>query len=197
MTLKIILSIISAIIVTIAYFPYFRDIVLLKTKPHSYTWFIWIITQCTAIAGMWVGGGNWGLLSTIFGTIMVAIVFLLSLKYGTKNITKEDTIILIAALIAVLVWWQLDQPVLSIIMVTLIDVIGYLPTFRKSYKEPWSETLVTWFMFVVSNIFAILSLSQYNLLTATYIFAITAANISLLLFCYVRRFYIPRPESLN
>jgi hypothetical protein len=59
----------------------------------------------------------------------------------------------------------LDKPILSITMVTAIDVLGYIPTFRKSYIEPWSETQIIWFLFTISNILAILSLSQYNLLT--------------------------------
>jgi hypothetical protein len=193
MNLKIILSIVSAIIMLIAYLPYFRDIILHKTKPHSYTWLIWILTQGTALAGMWYGGGNWGLLSMFTGTILVCVVFAFSFKYGTKNITREDTIILIAALCAILVWWQLDKPILSIIMVTAIDVLGYIPTFRKSYIEPWSETLITWFLFTVSNILAILSLSRYNLLTTTYLVAITVANIALFLLCYFRRFKVLKP----
>ena len=163
-----------------------------KTKPHSYTWLIWIITLGTALTGMWYGGGNWGLLSMLTGTILVCIVFILSFKYGTKNITREDTIILIAALCAILVWWQLDKPILSIIMVTAIDVLGYIPTFRKSYIEPWSETMTTWFLFTVSNILAILSLSQYNLLTMTYLTASMVANIALFLLCYFRRFKVSR-----
>ena len=192
-----ILSVLSGVVVFLAYFPYIKDIILKKTKPHAYSWLIWIITQCTAIAGMWFGGANWGLVSLVVGTVLVTVVFLLSLKFGTKNITKEDTIIFIAALCAILVWWQLDQPVLSIIMVTIIDVIGYLPTFRKSYHEPWSETLTTWFMFTVANILTLLSLSQYNLMTSTYTVFISIANLSFFIFCYVRRFYVLQPEKLN
>jgi hypothetical protein len=192
MDIKILLSVISALVMIFAYFPYLRDVILLKTKPHSYTWLIWIITQGTALAGMWVGGGRWGLLSLLVGTILVGVVFLFSLKYGTKNITKEDTIILIFAICAILVWWQLDKPLLSIIMVTLIDILGYVPTFRKSYFEPQSETLSAWFWFIVSNIFAILALSQYNLMTAMYISAITLANISLFSFCLIRRKFVSK-----
>ena len=51
-----------------------------------------------------------GGLELVIGTIFVFIVFLFSLKYGTKNITKSDTAVLITAFLAVLVWWQLHQP---------------------------------------------------------------------------------------
>jgi len=77
-------------------------------------------------------------------------------------------------------------------MVSVIDVIGYVPSFRKSYQEPWSETLISWILFSASNIFAILALKEYNLLTVTYLAAITSANIALFLICFFRRKFIPK-----
>jgi hypothetical protein len=194
MDTKIILTIIATIIGVAAFFPYLRDTFSLKTKPHAYTWLIWAITQGTAVFGIWYGGGGWGALNLTVGTLFVIAVFLFSLKYGTKNITKSDTAILIAALSAIVVWWQLDKPLISVIMVSVIDVIGYVPSFRKSYQEPWSETLISWILFSVSNIFAILALKEYNLLTVTYLAAITSVNIALFLFCFFRRQFVLKPN---
>lgn len=193
MDIKIILTIIATLIGIVAFFPYLKDTFSLKTKPHAYTWLIWAITQGTAVFGIWYGGGGWGALNLTVGTIFVIIVFLFSLKFGTKNITRSDTAILVAALLAIVVWWQLKQPLISILMVSAIDVIGYVPSFRKSYQEPWSETLISWILFSVSNIFAILALKEYNLLTVTYLAAITSANIALFLLCFFRRRFVPKP----
>ena len=194
MDLKIIFTVIATIIGTVAFLPYLRDTLSLKTKPHIYTWLIWAITQGTAVVGIWYGGGGWGALNLTVGVLLVLIVLFFSLKYGTKNITKSDTIILIAALAAILVWWQLDQPILAVVMVSVIDVLGYIPSFRKSYAEPWSETMIAWVGFSVSNTFAILALSEYNFLTMTYLIAITLANIVLTLFCVYRRRFVPKPK---
>lgn len=193
MDTKIILTIIATIIGVAAFFPYLRDIFSLKTTPHAYTWLIWAITQGTAVFGIWYGGGGWGALNLTVGTLFVIAVFLFSLKYGTKNITKSDTAILIVALSAIVVWWQLDKPLISVIMVSAIDVIGYVPSFRKSYQEPWSETLISWILFSVSSIFAISALKEYNLLTVTYLVATTSAHIALFLLCFFRRQIIPKP----
>lgn len=192
MDTKIILSIIATVIGVAAFLPYLRDTFSLKTKPHVYTWLIWAITQGTAVFGIWYGGGGWGALNLTVGTLFVVAVSLFSLKYGTKNITKSDTAILLAALSAIIVWWQLGEPLISVMMVSAIDVIGYIPSFRKSYQEPWSETLISWILFSVSNIFAILALKEYNLLTVTYLAAITTANIALFFVCFFRRQFIPK-----
>ncbi len=193
MELKIAFTILATAFEIAAFYPYLRDILLLKTKPHAYTWLVWAITQGTAVLGIWRGGGGWGALNLTVGLFFVGVVFLFSLKFGTKNITKSDTIILIAALFAILVWWQLDKPLISIIMVAVIDVIGYAPSFRKSFQDPWSETLSSWFAFSLSGLFALLALHQYNALTTTYLIAISVANASLFLFCFFRRRFVPEP----
>jgi len=128
------------------------------------------------------------------GTLLVAGVFFFSLRYGTKNITRSDTIILITAFLAIIVWWQLHQPLLAVLMVSVIDLLGYIPSFRKSYKEPWSETLISWAAFVASDIFALLALSKYNLLTMTYIISIIIANFGLFIFCLFRRSFVSKPK---
>jgi len=194
MDVKIILTVIATAIGVVAFFPYLRDTFSLKTKPHAYTWLIWAITQGTAVFGIWYGGGGWGALNLTIGTLFVIVVFLFSIKYGTKNITKSDTAILVAALSAIIIWWRLDQPLISVIMVSMIDVIGYIPSFRKSYQEPWSETLISWILFSASNTFAILALEEYNLLTVTYLAAITSANIALFFLCFFRRKFFPKPN---
>ena len=190
---KIIFIIVSLIIGILGSFVYLKDIISLKTKPHIYTWVIWVMTQGTAVTGIWYGGGSWGALNLTIGVFINACVALFSLKYGTKNITLSDTIIFIAALGAILVWWQLDKPVLSIFMVAAIDVVGYIPSYRKSYLEPWSETLIAWAAFTIAHIFAIFALSEYNLLTMSYLVSIIFANILLFLICYIRRFSVPKP----
>jgi hypothetical protein len=110
MGMKIFFTVIATVVGTAAFFPYLKDIFLRKTKPHTYTWLIWTMTQGTAVVGIWYGGGGWGGLNLTAGTFLVAGVFFFSLRYGTKNITRSDTIILIVALLAIVAWWQLHQP---------------------------------------------------------------------------------------
>jgi hypothetical protein len=190
--MKIIFTIIATTLGLIGFLPYLRDILKLKTKPHIYTWLIWSITQTTAVIGIIKGGGSWGGLNLIVGTIFVIAISIFSIKYGSKNITKRDTIILILAILSIIVWWQLKQPILSIIMISIIDLVGYIPSIRKAYQDPWSETLSTWLLFSIGNIFAFMALYEYNLLTTTYLVSITLANIVMFLICIFRRRTIKR-----
>ncbi len=166
--IKLILAVIGVVLLVIGYIPYFRDVFQGKTKPHLYTWLIWFITQGTAAVASFYGGGKFGTISLIVGTILVFFITLLSFKYGTKNITKGDSIILILALLAIVFWWQLKNPVLAVIMISLIDGLGYIPTIRKTFIDPKSETVSFWILMVFVIILILLSNGEYNILTVLY-----------------------------
>lgn len=187
MDIKIIFAILSSIIGIIAFVPYLKDVFSFKTKPHIYTWFIWIITQGTAVVGMIYGGADWGSLSLMMGLIFIFCIFLSSFKYGTKDIDISDTVILIFAFLAIIVWWQLEKPIFSILMVSVIDMFGFIPSIRKTYNDPWSETFSAWGLFAVSNLLAILAISEYNFLTVFYLLTIGVMNTLLFILILTRR----------
>lgn len=195
MDIKLIFFILSAVIGTAGFIPYIQDVLGRRTEPHIYTWLIWAITQGTAAALGVYGGGGLGAISLLIAALMNTTVFILAIKYGTKNITKFDTVILIGAFLAILVWWQLDQPLLAVIMITVIDFVGYIPTVRKAYEEPWTETVKSWLAYFVAMGFAILALKEYNWLTLFYSSMIVVSNLAMAILCIIRRRYVFHPEK--
>jgi hypothetical protein len=191
MDIKLLFSLAATGAIVIAFFFYIQDIFRGKTQPHIYTWLIWAITQGTAVAGLWYGGGGVGAWSLTLGTVLIFLVLLLCIKRGTKNITRSDTITLGAALCAIGIWVFLDVPLLAIGLVSAIDVSGYIPSIRKSFEEPWSENIPAWIWFIASGFLAIAALEKYDFLTLTYLVAINTANILLVVVCIVRRSKVP------
>ncbi|MEK9177215.1 MAG: hypothetical protein AAB923_02870 [Patescibacteria group bacterium] len=195
--LKLAFSIAAFVVVVVAYIPYVRDMFAGRTKPHAYTWLIWTVTLAIAAAGLWYGGGGYAAINLTAVTVFTGGIFLLSFRYGTKNVTQGDAVLLALALVAVIPWTILKDPTFSVIMVTVIDVAGYWPSIRKSYKEPWSEYLPTWYLFTLSALFLIFALDRYNLLTMIYIGATIAANLALIGTCIVRRRVIAKPALIK
>jgi hypothetical protein len=187
MTIKEVLALVSVIGVIIAYYPYFRDIFQGKTKPHIYTWLIWSITMGIGVLGIIRGGGLQGVYPLLIGLVLVSSVAILSLWYGTKNITKSDTISLIAALVAVVIWFYLKNPYVAVLVAGLIDAIGYYPTFRKTYFEPESETLSFWLLSVAVSSISLLANEEYNFLTTFYTGIMLTMNLFLTIFIIMRR----------
>jgi hypothetical protein len=190
--MKLFFAVAAALVVTIGYLPYFKDLFAKKTTPHIYTWFIWILTQGTAVTAIIYGGGKLGGLGLICGLFLMGAVFFLSFKYGTKNITFSDTVLLILALSAIVIWWLLDNPLLSVILVSLIDGLAFVPTFRKTYAEPYSETLSFWILMASSDALAMFANTEYNLLTMTYLSTLVAANLTVFIMMIIRRKQVTR-----
>ena len=60
----------------------------------------------------------------------------LALFRGEKNITKGDWLAFAGALLTIPIWYATEDPLWVVILATLIDVLAYYPTFRKSWIRP-------------------------------------------------------------
>jgi hypothetical protein len=184
---KLFFSSLASLLLIIGYLPYFRDIFKKKTRPHLFTWLIWTITQGTSAGLLMWGGGKWSSLGLVIGSFLVFSIFLLSFKYGTRDISLSDKIFLFLSLSALIVWWLLDSPLISVIMVSAIDGLAYFPTFRKTFKDPRSETIFFWIIMALVDILLLLANAQYNVLTLTYLSTLAIANIAVVLICVIRK----------
>ncbi len=171
-------AIISGLLSVSSSIIFLTNVLQKKIQPQAFTFLIWLITQGTAIAAILLGGGGIGALGLIIGECFMIVVFLLSLKYGTKNINKSDVIMLVIALVAIIIWWKVNNPIYAVLLVVLIDIVGYGPTIRKTYKHPESERMLPWLLGAGNMFFAILALESYSLLTVAYPAALGIGNLS-------------------
>lgn len=187
MDYKIIISIISVILVFVGYVPYIRDILKRKTTPHTFTFLVWGIASSITWALQVHGGAGVGAWITFAVSAICIFIFFLCLKYGEKTITLTDVVFLILALLSLFLWLVVKQPVLSLILVVLTDILGFGPTLRKSWNKPHSETLFTWWVAAFRHTLGIIALEKFNLLTLLYPVAWTLANIIFCLLLIIRR----------
>jgi hypothetical protein len=186
MTLQTVFAVASSLVGIACFLPYIRDIFRHITKPHSYTWFIWSILQGIATAAMWSGGAGIAIIPTTIGSVLCGFIFLLSLRYGTKDIKLFDTICFVGALVAVVMYFFFHNPLLSVIFVSLTDFVGFLPTFRKTYINPESETASTHLLSSLSNGLALGALATFNIITSLYLVSITCMDLACGLLVIVR-----------
>lgn len=185
--LKTIIGVIAVILTFAGYFPYFRDIVKNKTKPHTFSWFIWsviagIIYALQVSAG--AGPGSWVTLGLV---VITASIFFLSLRLGKKYIKPGDIITLVLVLAALPIWLIIKQPVISIVLLSVIDILGFVPTIRKSWRDPYSETLSFYIIVTFRHALSIFAISEYNLITALFPVTWVAMNAIFSIMLIIRR----------
>lgn len=184
---KIVFSILAIVLSIFAFLPYLRDIFKNKTKPHLYSWLVWSIIQSVGVLAMVKGGAEFGSLGLAIGSLFCILIFFLSFKYGTKNITKLDTILLVAALITIVIWLGEEDPLWSVILITIIDLLGFIPTYRKTYLAPHTETLDIYVLDVFSYGAAIVAIANYSLATTLYVSSLVLTNAVMAAIIILRR----------
>ncbi len=161
-------GIITIVLSIVGHTPYIVDAYKQKTKPHFFTWLIWSIVVGLVFFGQVAKGGGAGAWSTGATAVIVVIITLLALRNKRKDITKSDKIFFILALLAIIPWYFANDPTLSVVMATGIDALAFLPTMRKTLKDPTSETFVLYPLNVLRHGLSIYAISSYNLATVIY-----------------------------
>lgn len=186
--LKNIVGIVAVFLTFIGYIPYIKDVIGGKTVPHVYSWFLWGFVTLIAFALQVSAGGGIGAYVTFTAGLLCTIVFIIGFtKKGKKDITQVDTIFFILALIALGFWLIAKQPVISAILTTGVDLLGFAPTIRKSWNKPYSETLSFYLLNTIRFILAVFSLQRYTIVTALYPLAWIFGNGLFGLMLIVRR----------
>jgi Ca2+/Na+ antiporter len=175
-------------------FIYIRSIFNGQTKPHLYTWAIF--TVLTTIAFFAQISDNAGPAAWVMGAnaALCFIIVLLSFKYGHTHKTMFDKIALTFSVIAILPWIITKDPLLSVIMVSLIDACAMLPTIRKSWNFPWQENLPNYYIQNTKNIITFLALTHVTVTTSLYLVSIFLVNATLIGVCIYRRRVLSAPH---
>jgi uncharacterized protein with PQ loop repeat len=185
--MKEILSIIAVVLTFVAYVPYYRDILKGKTHPHIYSWSLWGLLTILLVALQIQGGAGVATWVTAAAGLLCVGVVILSLKDGKKDITKSDTVVAVLSLMAIGFWLIVDQPVISIILVVIADLLAFYPTVRKSWRKPHTETLSLYVTNTLRFTLALLAVETYTVLSSLWLVAWVVANGLFSIILVVRR----------
>lgn len=168
MNIKIWLGFLSIAVSMAGYIPYIRDTVSGKTRPHVFSWFIWGVNTAIEFFGQIAGSAGTGAWVTGVSSFVCFLIAFLGFRRGNLEITKLDWFSFFAAILAILLWLITKAPYLSVLLVIIIDILGFVPTFRKAVVHPYEETLVTWFLNGLKFLIAILALEKFTFLSAVF-----------------------------
>jgi hypothetical protein len=185
--MKEIISFVAVILTFIAYIPYYRDIIRGKTHPHIYSWTLWGILTILIVALQLKGGAGASAYVTASAGLLCIGVIALGLKHGKRDITAFDTFVAILSLVAMGFWLIADQPIVSIILVVVADLLAFVPTVRKSWHKPHSETLSLYATNTLRFALALIAVEHFNLLAALWPAAWVVANGLFAVMLVVRR----------
>lgn len=146
--------------------PYIIECVQGKVKPERVSWFIWTLLGTVYFWSALREGG--AVLFTTGELIGPVVAFVLSLKYGVGGKSKFDMVMLVLALLAIGWLVVAEQTLFSLVLALVADGIALTLTIRKLHIDPSSESRWAWGIFLISGIFAVISLTSYTLETLAF-----------------------------
>lgn len=185
--MKDILGISAIVIGFIGYVPYFRTIFSGKTKPHAFTWLVWGVLTAIAFAGQIAGNGGSGAWVTGFTALISFIIFGFALVKGKRDFPLADWLCLLGCIVALGLWVFTKDPLLAIILITVIDMLAFIPTFRKSYTNPFSEPVFTYALSAIKFVVALFALQELSAVTVLYPASLVLTNGLFVILLMVQR----------
>lgn len=171
-----------------AFVPYLYTTFTRQTKPHIFSWIIWgATTSIVFVAQLSEGAGRgaWPIgLSALLSFVVAATAML---RHADGNITRSDWVFFLIAVAAIPVWLLTENALWAVVMVTLIDLLGFGPTLRKSYMAPYEENVLLYLLMIFRGVFAITALEVMNLATVLFPLAISLASAVVLALLLLRR----------
>ena len=151
-----------------------------KTQPNRVTWFLWALAPLIAFSAMIGEGVGLSSLMTFmvgFGPLMVFVASFVNRKSVWK-LTRFDMLCGFLSLFGMGLWLITDDPNLAIAFSVLADGLALLPTLRKAWLEPESES---WLIFLNGAISAFITMLTFDKWT----FAVAAFPVYIFVVCTV------------
>lgn len=187
MELKEILGVISVIIALCISLSYIYTIVRGKTRPHLYSVAMDALISTIVFAGAFTAGAGAGVWSLGVATVLVYVMVILCFKYGTKDVKPIDGIFALLALLSVIPWILTKDPTLSVVLASLINLFSFIPAYRKTWNDPYSEPATIWGANALKHVVSLPATSVFSVATVFYSASIILLNIVFVTMILLRR----------
>jgi hypothetical protein len=143
--------------------PYIYDTLKKKTQPHRVTWGIFFLLNVIFLGNQLAAGATNSIWLVVAFTLSTCTVFMLSLRNGVGGSTKLDIVVLIGALSGVVIWQILDSPLASIIANLVVALIASIPTYKKAWRVPETETKISYSVGAFAAFLSAVSIGKFDI----------------------------------
>ena len=171
---------------------YIRDIVRGSIKPHPFSWLGWALLDVVIYAAQITGGGGPGSWVTGIAAAVNTLIALLSLKRGEKRVTWSDWVCFIGAICGIVLWQLTADPLGAVIIVSLVNFVAFIPTFRKAYVRPQEESINVFAFDIVKFMLGIAALGVLSPTTALFPASALISNVLFISMILSRRAQLSR-----
>ncbi len=192
MDTKLVFGLLGIFLTFFQFVPYIFDILKRKTKPHMFTWLVWGLLTLVVFLIQYSNSSGISSFTTGVTSLFCVSIAILAIKYGFKDFTKLDFFCLTSAIIAIFLWTIAHNPLMSVLLISFADIVGIIPTVRKSILDPYSETVSSYFVSGVKWVFSLIALKEFTLINSLYQVSMVICAFSVVLIILYLKFINPK-----
>lgn len=155
-----------------------------QTKPNRVTWALWgAAPLISTVIILHEGILSWAVLP-VFMAGFVPLMVLISSYFNKQAYWKLQTFDYVCGAIGVisLVFWLVaDQPVIAVVMLVMTDCFAALPTIRKAWYYPETETAIVYLAALIGGIAGLLNLNELVIIEFAFPLYLVLVNFMILL----------------
>jgi hypothetical protein len=129
-----------------------------KVKPHRVTRLIVWLASVAGLLGVLNSSNSSGKIFALIFLIRATYLLIMAVLYGVGGLQKLDLYCLFFGVLALVAYYTTRSGLLTISLGIAADLIGYIPTFVKTYKKPESEDPLFFSIEGLASLFAIFAI---------------------------------------
>ena len=186
------LVLIGALVNILGAIGYIKKVLLGQTKPNRVTWFLWSVSPFIATAAAISKGVTWAALPIFMSGFGPFLIFLVSFanKKSYWKLEKFDYLCGFFSILALVLWGITKEPVIAIVLAILSDALAAVPTLKKSWIHPKTESPVAYATGLFNALTSFAAIKTWTF--AEYGFPVYLVIICSLLLSFIYRLNIKR-----
>lgn len=186
------LVVVSALISVLGAGAYIRDTLSGKSKPNRVSWSMWALAPLVGTAAALSAHADpWAVIRIFLAGFLPLLVFTASFLNPQSywKLTLFDFLCGACSILALMVWGFADSPRAAILFAAIGDGFASLPTIRKAWKYPETETGLTYIASFVSVLLIIPSIPRWDIENSAFQIYLLTANTLLMLAVYRKKLF--------
>lgn len=168
---------------------YLKDVIRGDTKPNRVSFIMWSIAPFIGAFAAIFDGVGWAVLPVFMTGLgpLIIFLFLFLNKNAYWKLELFDYVCGIFSLLALVLWWATNEPLIAIVFAIISDGFASLPTLIKSWKYPETETGTAYALSALSSFSSFFAVKFWNFSEIAFPIYLVAANMLIFLAVYRKK----------
>jgi hypothetical protein len=181
------LGALAVILAVAGFLVYFWQTLSGEVRPHPLSWFLFGVLSVTGYLVQRDQGahaGSWALLAmSVICFLLVAV----SVIKGERSFSSAEWAFLIAGLFVFLFYLFTKEPTVAALLITLVDALGYGPTFTSGWTHPHKDSVTSFALNGAKFAPSLMAMEPISLATCLYPATLLVLNLGVSIMLLYRR----------